>query len=353
MLQNEWTGAARWLVPLGLFATVLLVGVLLRAAALRALDRWSQNTITRADDLIVASIRWPSYVWILILAAIAALHTIDLPGEQADVAARRGLEALLELSITIGAARLLGELTQNSGSDLPPNLAAASTGLLRTIVRAGTLAIGILVILSTLGISIAPILGALGVGGLAAGLALQPTLSNLFAGFQIAVTKQVRVGHRVRLASGEEGYVADIAWRTTTLRTPTNYLVIIPNSKFADSIMTNFNLPDPPVNIVVPLTVAYDSDLRRVELVLLAEARRLVADLPQLVKDFEPVVRFLAFGESGAMFNVVVRAQDFESQFGAWNEIYQRLIECLRREKIEIPFPSRHVYLRGDVPPRV
>ncbi len=352
MPHNEWTGAARWLVPLVLFATVLVVGVLLRALAMRGLDRWSKSTTTRADDLVVAAIRWPSYLWILILATIAALHTIDLPGEQADMAVRRGLEALLELSVTIGLARLLGELVQNSRNDLPPHLAIASTGLLRTIVRVGTVIVGILVMLGTLGINIAPILGALGVGGLAAGLALQPTLSNLFAGFQIAVTKQVRVGHRIRLASGEEGYVTDIAWRTTTLRTPTNHLVIIPNSKFADSIMTNFNLPDPPVSIVVPLTVAYDSDLRRVESVLLAETERLVAELPQLVNDFEPVVRFLAFGESGVQFNVTVRAHDFESQYGAWNEIYQRLIECLRRENIAIPFPTRNVYLRGEVPPR-
>ena len=78
-----------------------------------------------------------------------------------------------------------------------------------------------MIILNQLHVSIAPILTALGVGGLAVALALQDTLSNLFAGFYVAVAGQVRLGdYIVKLDTGEEGYVTDISWRTTTIRTP-------------------------------------------------------------------------------------------------------------------------------------
>lgn len=350
MLQNELTGAARWVVPLLVFSGVITLGLLLRAVLFRSVTRWAKTTTSQIDDFILAATRWPSYLWITITAAILALHLVDLPGDQFDIATRRSLEVLLVFSITVAVARFMGDMVGYRHMD-PGAERVASTGLQRTVVRVAVYLVGCLVILGTLGINIAPLLGALGVGGLAAGLALQPTLSNLFAGFQISVTKQIRLGNRVRLNSGEEGYVTDISWRTTTLRTPSNHLVIIPNSKFADSIVTNFNLPDPAVNMVIPVSVAYASDPRHVEAVLADEAKKLVAESAFLVNEFEPVVRFLAFGDSGLQFTLTFRVPDFDSQYQIWNEAYHRIFERLRRENIEIPFPSRTVYLRGEAPP--
>ncbi len=350
MFREELTGTAQWLVPLLVFAAVLLVGLLGRALGFRMLRRWAAKTATKMDDLVIVSTRWPSVIWIFILAVIAAFQTVNLPGETADIAVRRALAALLVLSITLGLARLLGDLVVTYRAEAAPELALASTGLLRTVIRGAVILIGSLVILSTVGVKIGPILGALGVGGLAAGLALQPTLTNLFAGFQIATGKQVRIGHRVRLSTGEEGYVTDISWRTITLRTPTNFLVIVPNAKFADSIVTNVNLPAAQTNIVVSVGVSYESDPRHVESILRDEAKRAIADMPQLVKNFDPIVRLQAFGESALEFQVVVQVQDFDSQFGIWGELHQRIFERLKREGITIPFPTRTVQLRGMPP---
>jgi small-conductance mechanosensitive channel len=350
MFQQELAGSAPWLVPLLVFVSVLLVGFVLRILCFRMLHRWAAKTTTRMDDLVLASTRGPSVIWILILAVIAAVQTVDLPGEAADVALRRILAALLVLSITMGLARLLGDLASTYRREAAPELALASTGLLRTVVSGAVILIGLLVLLSTLGLKIGPLLGALGVGGLAAGLALQPTLTNLFAGFQIATGKQVRIGNRVRLSTGEEGYVTDISWRTITLRTPTNFLVIIPNSKFADSIVTNFNLPYAQTNIVIPVSVGYESDSRHVDTVLRDEAKRAIADMPQLVKDFDPIVRLQAFGQSALEFQVIVQVLDFDSQFPIWGELHQRIFERLRREGISIPFPTRTVHLHATPP---
>ena len=90
--------------------------------------------------------------------------------------------------------------------------------LTRNISKIIIFTIGILVILNALGISITPILATLGVGGLAVALALQDTLSNLFAGFHIVTNRIVRVGDYIKLDSGEEGYVIDVNWRTTKVK---------------------------------------------------------------------------------------------------------------------------------------
>ena len=104
-------------------------------------------------------------------------------------------------------------------------------------------------------------LTALGVGGLAVALALQDTLGNLFAGLQIVASKQVRPGDYLLLESGQEGSVTDIAWRYTTLRTQSNNLVVVPNAKLGQSIITNFQLPDQPLSVIIEFGVAYSSDL--------------------------------------------------------------------------------------------
>ena len=328
-------------------AAVLIGGLLLRAFATHWLSRWARSTQTRVDDVTIATLRWPSLVWIVQIAIIVGLHLVELPGAEVNSVVRRLMHALFVLSLTLGLMRLARELVRPDTSGGIAESSMAPSGLLRTFTTVAILIVGLLLMLSVLEINIVPLLGALGVGGLAAGLALQPTLTNLFAGFHIALSRQFRLGYRVRLATGEEGYIDDIAWRTTTLRTPANHLIIIPNSKFADAIVTNFNLPDSEVNITVRIAVAYDSDPRHVEAALTDEAKRTLTELPQLVSAFQPVVRLQSFGDSALDYIVILRVNDFDAQFTVWNEVHTRFFERLRREGIEIPFPTRSVYVRS------
>src|SRR5262249_27667427 len=130
------------------------------------------------------------------------------------------------------------------------------------------LLVGALWLLHVFGFDITAVWGALGVGGLAVALALQDTLTNFFAGFYVSIAGQVRIGDFIRLESGQEGYVADIAWRSTMLRTLSNNLVVIPNNKLAQSIVTNYHLPEKSILLAMKIGVAYDSDPSQVEQVL-------------------------------------------------------------------------------------
>ncbi|HEC92126.1 MAG TPA: mechanosensitive ion channel, partial [Candidatus Atribacteria bacterium] len=119
-----------------------------------------------------------------------------------------------------------------------------TTSIFKNIINISVLILGLFVIFQTIGIKITPLITALGVGGLAVALALQDSLSNLFAGLHIIAVKQIKVGDYIKLESGEEGYVVDIGWRNTTIRMIPNNLVIVPNSKIASSIVVNYNLPE-------------------------------------------------------------------------------------------------------------
>jgi small-conductance mechanosensitive channel len=207
--------------------------------------------------------------------------------------------------------------------------------------------VGGLILLGHLGISITPILTALGVGGLAVALALQDTLSNLFAGVHLLADKPIRVGDFVRLESGIEGFVEDIGWRSTRIRMLPNNMAIVPNAKIAQAAITNYSLPETRMSVLLPVSVSYAADPDHVERVLLEEATRATAEVPGLLAAPAPFVRFIpGFGESALQFTVVCAVATFVDQYLAQHELRKRIIRRFRAEAIEIPFPTRTVELR-------
>ena len=109
-----------------------------------------------------------------------------------------------------------------------------TTSILGNIAKAIVYVIGFIFILQTFGVAIAPLVTALGVGGIAVALALQPTLSNLFAGLQLISSGKFNTGDFVQLESGQKGFIIDISWRHTTIETSQNNVIIVPNSKMAN-----------------------------------------------------------------------------------------------------------------------
>jgi len=136
------------------------------------------------------------------------------------------------------------------------------------------------VVRGSLGIEITPILPALGVGGLAVALALQDTLSNLFAGIHLLADKPIRVGDYVKLADTVEGHVEDIGWRSTRVRMLQNVVVTIPNKRVAESIITNYDMPEPRLALLIRVGVDYGADPDLVERLLVEEASGAVGEVP-------------------------------------------------------------------------
>lgn len=214
---------------------------------------------------------------------------------------------------------------------------------------------GLLVLLDYLDIPISPMIAGLGLGGLAVALALQPTLSNFFAGTQIIFDHVVRVGDYIELDNGTiRGYVTDVGWRSTRIRTTFNNIVIIPNSRLADSVITNYYGPSMELGVIVNCGVSYSSDLAQVESVALAVAREVIEDLDEAVKTFEPWFGYEEFGESNINFWVWVQATDRVASFRVKSEIIKRLHARFDQEGITINYPVRTTYLHwanGAQPP--
>jgi small-conductance mechanosensitive channel len=157
----------------------------------------------------------------------------------------------------------------------------------------------------------------------------------------------VRPGDYIKLDTGEEGYVSDISWRSTTMKALSNNLIIIPNSKLAQAVVTNYHLPEKRLSVPIPVSVSYESDPDQVEQILMEEAQKSAGEIPGLLAEPAPAVRFNpGFGNSSLDFTLVCHVSEFVDQYLVQHELRKRILARLRREKIEIPFPSRTIYVR-------
>jgi len=183
-----------------------------------------------------------------------------------------------------------------------------------------------------------------GLGALAIGLALQSTLANFFAGVHLLSDRPIDVGDYIEIDENAKGIVEDIGWRSTRIRTLTDNLLIIPNGKLAESNITNFSKPKQDLSVWVPCGVAYESDLKKVEKVTLEVAKKIQQTVEGAVKDFDPVFRYIEFGESNINFIAILRVKDPMKRFVVRNEFIKDLKEQFDKEKIEISWPIRKIY---------
>lgn len=333
------------IAPACVLALTLAVGYAAKRVIVRLLRDWAKRSKGQAAPIVINALAGPFMIWVLILGTHLAMQSSNLP-PRVTLWIGRILLGLWILSLTVVASRLAGDLIRFHGSGIPGALPV--TTLSQTLAQVAVVILGLLVLLNLLNISITPILTALGVGGLAVALALQDTLSNLFAGFYVAVARQVRLGDYIRLNTGEEGYVSDIGWRSTTIRALANNMIIIPNSKLGQAIVTNFYLPEKRVSASIQVGVSYDSDPDQVERVLLEEAQNGAREIPGMLAEPAPDVTFdPGFGDSALGFTLGYSVQEFADQFHVRHELRKRILKRLRREGIDMPFPTRTIYMHG------
>jgi small-conductance mechanosensitive channel len=329
----EWGGRLVWTA--GTVGIAYLMGHLIRAIVGARLTRLASRTDWRWDDALVAFTNRVPFWAILAGAFISLRHWSLAPDDYARVV--QVLAALAVASVTFALAAVSSTLLSSYGPRHAEGVPVSA--LAQNVVRGVVIALGILVIARGFGVEITPYLTALGVGGLAVALALQDPLSNFFAGVFMSVSGQIRIGDYVKLEGGAEGYVADFNWRATSIRLLSDNIVIIPNSKLAGSIVTNYHQPSRELTMVVDVGVHYLSDLEHVQQVTAAVARDVMANVPGGVAGFDPAVRFHTLGPNSVMCGVNLRVQEFSDQFRIRHEFIKRLHARYGKEGIVVPFP--------------
>jgi small conductance mechanosensitive channel len=213
---------------------------------------------------------------------------------------------------------------------------ATVADFLSALVRYGIIAFTLSAALGRVGVQTASVIAVLGAAGLAIGLALQGSLSNLAAGVLLVTFRPFRAGEYVDLG-GIAGTVLNVQIFSTTLRTVDGKIVVVPNGKIIAGNIINFSREPVRRNEFI-IGVAYDSDIDKVKQIL----TDIINSDERVLKDREITVRLNEFGPSA--INFVVRAW---SNSGDLQNVYWDVLERVKREfdlqGISFPYPQMDV----------
>lgn len=347
-MEELWLMARQngsWLIAVLIVLSAATAGHLFRTLALdRLATVLERRTSSTLDEDIIRSLRRPVVLWATLGGFYLAQLVIEVDADVEELIIGV-LSAVLIISVTLWFAEVVVRLLV-AVVPARPGQASPVTGVVQNVVRTFVMLVGLVLLLGNFGISVAPMLTTLGIGGLAVALGLQETLANVFAGFQLTVARNIRVGDILRLEEGEEAVLEDIGWRATRMRRLlTNATVIVPNARLAHDVITNFDLPTSEVGVLIDLQVHYRSDLEQVERVACEVGVEIMTHIPGGLPAHEPFVRFRKFGESGIDLTVHLRAIGFRESLVVRHEFIKRLATRFTRDGIVIPYPIRAINL--------
>jgi small-conductance mechanosensitive channel len=327
-----------------LFATLVMGSLALGLVLNRIIHYWTKKLANTWGELVFSLLESLPIPLLFLSSVYAGLELLPLPHRFERVGSKL-IFALTIVVVFYFPAKVLILFLRRVGQRNPGMEQVTNPSIL--VVRALFALLAIIIVLENLGISLTAVWTTLGVGSIAVALALQETLSNLFAGLYLLADRPVSPGDYIKLDSGQEGYVIRIGWRSTSMRTRAYNIVFVPNSTMAKVVIINYSLPEPRVLISIPVQVSYGTDPSRVEKALLEVTREaaqeglaglLLAPPPDVLLD-------PGFGDSSLEFSLRVNVRRFEDQNPVQSELRKRILARFAKEGIAIPFPTRTIGL--------
>ena len=212
-------------------------------------------------------------------------------------------------------------------------------GVLMTLV--------LIIVLGNFGVETASLIAVLGTAGLAIGLALQGTLSNIAAGVMLLTLKPFRAGQAIRIGSGEVYLVDEIGLFVTRAHLPDCPKAMIPNSQIWGSTIVNFSDTDKGIRrFDLTFGIAYDDDMTKALEIL----EQVAKDDPRVLEDPAPFIKIDSLGDSAVniLFRVHATASDW---WPCRMDLYKAGKEALEAGGMTIPFPQRDLWIRqGNAP---
>ncbi len=344
LTRDEWLETA---IASGVALGGVAIALVLAVTITRVVHTFTRSTESQLDDRLAARLRTPFVLLISVWALATAAGTVSYVADH-GASVRRAAVAISVLVVAIAIRRVLLEVLdwQVARPGLSGRLHPGSVPLISRGLTILIFASALLILLDTLGIAISPLLAGLGIGGLAVALALQPLLANVFASSYMLSDSSIRIGDWVEIEGGPTGYVDDIGWRATRVRSFDNNVVIVPNSTLADSTVTNYSLTAMEADARVVVGVAYEEDLDRVEQVCRDVMLALRDEWPTTVKDHESVCAYQGFGDSNIDILLKMRCQTWADSFALRHELIKRIHSRFVAEGITINYPARRLFMQ-------
>jgi len=332
------------------FDTILIIIALLVISKIitfiieKVVKSFTKRTKTKLDDIFISKTEKIS-VWLLFFIGIRVFVMPLLELKALDMINN----AVIIFFVTLFVIRVVDFIIDSWGASFAKRTKSRVDEellvLFHRFSRIALFIIGGILILNAFHVEITPFLASLGIIGIVLGFALQSSLSNIFGGISLILDKNFKVGDVIKLSSGELGKVLDIGLRSTKIRTFENEMLIIPNGKLAESIIDNYAQPDLYARATVAFGVEYGSNVEKVRKIVMETLRK----MPKVIKDDKgyPVeVLFMRMGDFALEMEARLWVKSYTEKFHTKIEATEKIYNALMKSKINIPFPTRTVYLK-------
>ncbi len=337
----------KYVIAIGIIIGTLIISQIVNFI-IKKIIHLSAKTKTKLDDIIFDTLKRPIQLVILTIGFFVAIQYI-YPGFNIGTIT---LTTIFSVIWILTGAFLFNKIinaffiwyTDELQHKLHRKIDPTIFQFIRKIINILIYIFAIIAILSTFGIEITPLIAGLGIGGIAVALALKDTLSNFFGALFMTIDRPMKLGDYIELDSKTAGYVNDIGWRTTRIKTWDGNFLIIPNAKIANALLKNYNSPKTNLTFSIDCGVSYDSELDKVEKIAIAVAKKIIKNEAVAVTDSEPVVRFKEFGDSSINFSIYLEVHNRSDKFRIRHEFIKALHKRFNKENIEIPFPQIDIH---------
>jgi len=340
LLNNKWILAALVLILfylLSIMMTKFFEKVLLKIT--------SKTTTTVDDDIVKLSKKPVKWIVFIIgikvaLMALAIKTTLGVFFSNLSIAVIIGfmtyiIMGTIDIVIHAWGNKIAERLDSRIDDDLVP--------LFIKLSKVVIVSIGLLMILSRFEIDIAPLIASLGIAGFAIGFAVKDSLANIIGGIVLILDHSFVVGDKVNI-DGDTGVILEVGLRNTKLKTYDNEIIVIPNGDLMNKKFKNYVLPDPMIRVVINFSVAYGSNIEEVQKLILG----VLQSIEGICEDPAPGVDFIEMADSSLNFIGKIWVPQYADQYSKQLEARTLVYNTLVKNNIDIPFPTRTVFLAKD-----
>jgi small-conductance mechanosensitive channel len=337
--SNEWILASLVLLISIVIAILVKFGI---KRTLKQLQKFEKTRVEESNIKQIASIVF----WIIVVIGI--YFALGLLSVVQNYLFYRDLLFYFTIAFLIGKsiAQLSKYIIIRTIRDNDALKGSAKT--IEHIINFVIFAIVVLIVLSKLNIDITPLIATLGITGIAIGLAVQAPLANFFAGLFILSSRPMKEGDYIELDGNIAGYVEDIGWVSTKLRTLSNTIIIIPNSRITNTNVINHTRLVPEKWVSVEVSIDYKEDPDHIEQITLEIAKTIRDRMDECVKQKDPLVRYQNLGETTVTLRILIQVKKIDYQAIVTHELIKAIMKGFQDRKIDLSAPIRRIELIKD-----
>ena len=338
-----------WGISLLIIIGAILINKLIALIIKKIIRKVTAKSRTRLDDILITAFEKPVYMGIILFAIWISLDRLTL-SETFHETLKNIYEILITLNVTWFFARLFTGLLENNlaGKDdeqqkSPFNIDRKLFPIIKRGILILVWVIGGVIALHNIGVTVTTLIGTLGIGGIAFALAAQDTIKNIFGGITIFTDRTFQIGDVISF-DVMEGTVVDIGLRSTRLETYDKRIVIIPNYKLIDALITNIS-SEPARRIVMEIGLTYDTTPEKMQ-----EAVKILRKIPHKVADVEENdlnVAFANFADSSLVIRFVYFIRKGGDIFGTRSAVNFEILRSFNKAGLNFAFPSRTIYIEN------